>query len=478
MIANEQVLCLIGTPQQVVETLRLLGLQVGQVVGGPGEAKAPAEQPSACEKGSQAEKAMESFAEIQQVGCQHFDISEGEVELLVEMQQEVISACEKGEVEKALGLFAGLQQSGLVPNVDFYTALIRACDKGNKAERAELLSEVQQIGLTCGNLSHKVEKARERYAETEACEALDSACEKGGKSAEQSAERPLPQEEPEVTCSAPSSACEKGHIAEQTNDLVANMQWAGWEPSVITAELQQSACKNGHQAVISACEKGHKKYKKKEEKGQQALGLQAVQQQADVKRGEKGMQQRNLKPEAITYTGPISACVEMQQLGRKGHEVPTEAVPALISACQNGQAEKAIELFCGMWTRGWTPDAVTYNSLISACEKGHKEEGQTPALMIAQQLGLIPTVDIERAMGLFAWMQRRGLEPNVTSHTVLISACVKGHEVEQLMGMFVEMQQGSITPDHIHALAVRRRKGHNIENALNLFRDMQLGAGV
>ena len=285
------------------------------------------------------------------------------------------------------------------------------------------------------------------------------------------------------------SSCENGEHLQQH----AQMQQRGLEPNELAADellakMQQRGLEpNGLEPDVSSCEKG--------EQCQQALGLLALKQKDDQKVEKASvtelgveMQQGGSIPDVTTYNARINVC-------EKGHkemcEVTlhselgqwAEVAIALVSACEKGQIEEAIVLFIGMWKRDWTPDAVTYNSLISACEKGHKEEGhkveKTSALCFAQQFGLIPTVDIESAMELFALMRRRGLEPNVTSHTVLISACVKGHEVEQLIELFAEMQQGDITPHHLQALSVRARKGHNVEGALALFRDMQLrGAGV
>ena len=60
----------------------------------------------------------------------------------------LISACGKsGKVEKACGLFAEMQQRGLVPCVDTYNALISACVKGNKMEKAwDQLAELIDMG--------------------------------------------------------------------------------------------------------------------------------------------------------------------------------------------------------------------------------------------------------------------------------------------------------------------------------------------
>ena len=48
---------------------------------------------------------------------------------------------------------------------------------------------------------------------------------------------------------------------------------------------------------------------------------------------------------------------------------------ALISACEKReQPERALEVFKGMSWKGVVPNVITYNALISACEKGEQPE--------------------------------------------------------------------------------------------------------
>ena len=65
----------------------------------------------------------------------------------------------------------------------------------------------------------------------------------------------------------------------------------------------------------------------------------------------------------------------------------------------------------------------------------------------------------------------------MTTYTVLISACVKGHEVEEILGQLAELHlqpnAGVPNPDLIEALAVRAQKGQKIELAIRLFVEMQ-----
>ena len=264
---------------------------------------------SACEKG-EIDEAMELFAGLQRGGL---------VDVIT--YTALIRACEKGhKVEKALELFAVMQQTGLAPTVEIYTALISACEKSDKIEKAvELLAEVQQRGLIpSGNLSHKVEKALELYVETQprpdvhiiACEGIEveQAMELGA----EMQPRGLPPEDP-------SSAREKGNKVEQAME----------------------ACK----ALNSACEKGDK----------------------------------DEEPEVTTYNS-VSVLARMGQV-EEATELTVEMqqrlhmYTSLISACGKGNdVEKAMDLFTEMQQKDIGPDANTYIALISACEKGHKEE--------------------------------------------------------------------------------------------------------
>ena len=61
------------------------------------------------------------------------------------------------------------------------------------------------------------------------------------------------------------------------------------------------------------------------------------------------------------------------------------------------------------------PDIILHNALISACEKGHQ---------------------LEQALGIFRGMQQQGGAPNVITYSALISACEKGHQLEQALKLF------------------------------------------
>ena len=58
------------------------------------------------------------------------------------------------------------------------------------------------------------------------------------------------------------------------------------------------------------------------------------------------------------------------------------------------------------------PNVITYNALISACEKGKQPD---------------------RALEIFDQMQQQGLVPDVITYSALISACEQSKQPEQAM---------------------------------------------
>ena len=68
---------------------------------------------------------------------------------------------------------------------------------------------------------------------------------------------------------------------------------------------------------------------------------------------------------------------------------------AMISACQKGkQPERAVELLQAMQQQGVEPNTITYNAMISALEKGMQPERALEAFQAMQQQGLVPDVPV------------------------------------------------------------------------------------
>ena len=82
-----------------------------------------------------------------------------------------------------------------------------------------------------------------------------------------------------------------------------------------------------------------------------------------------------------------------------------------------------LQLFDDMQQREVEPDVITFNALISACEKEHQAE---------------------KALQLFDEMQQRGLEPDVITHTALCSACGNGQEWSGALHSLMQMKHHDV----------------------------------
>jgi pentatricopeptide repeat protein len=116
------------------------------------------------------------------------------------------------------------------------------------------------------------------------------------------------------------------------------------------------------------------------------------------------MDKRRITPNVISYNAAISACEK------------------------SGQWEKALELLREMDNRIIKPKVISYCAAISACEKG---------------------CQWEKALELLREMDKRGIKPDVISYNAAISACQKGGQWEKALGLLREMGNRNITPNAI-----------------------------
>jgi pentatricopeptide repeat protein len=180
----------------------------------------------------------------------------------------------------------------------------------------------------------------------------------------------------------------------------------------------------------------------------------------------KAMEEAGVDPDVITYN-------------------------ALISACEKaGEVETALTTFNDMRAAGIIPNLITYNALISACEKAGEVE---TALKIfednMQAAGIIPDVitynalisacekagKVERAQEIFEGMRAAGIIPDVITYSALISACEKAGQAGQALEIFEGMRAAGIIPNVItySALISACEKAGQAELALKIFDDMR-----
>lgn len=114
----------------------------------------------------------------------------------------------------------------------------------------------------------------------------------------------------------------------------------------------------------------------------------------------------NVEPDTITYSALISACGR----GKQVYIFPTH-LPTLVSCAPSNdyadflfQWELASTLLERMPAARVRPNIITYNSLISACEKAGR---------------------LDQALGVFDKLLASGLDPDVITYSALISACEK-----------------------------------------------------
>ena len=141
-----------------------------------------------------------------------------------------------------------------------------------------------------------------------------------------------------------------------------------------------------------------------------------------------------------------------------------------------------------MLDHGRTPDVITYNKLVGACNRvGHTEEAlQHFETMQSQSLNpnvitytaLITTYakvgQAEHALQLFEAMQSHRLTPNVVTYSALISACGKGKQTARAFHLFESMQSQRLTHDvtTCTAVIVACAQGARAEQALRIFETM------
>ncbi len=160
---------------------------------------------------------------------------------------------------------------------------------------------------------------------------------------------------------------------------------------------------------------------------------------------------------------------------------------AVISACEKGgKAEEALEIFKAIPV-GITLDVITYTAVISACGKGGKAEKALEIFNKMLDAGITPNVitynavisacgkggKAEKALEIFKAIPV-GIPLNVIIYNAVISACEKGGKAEEALEIFNKMPDAGITPNVItyNAVISACEKGGKAEKALEIFNKM------
>ncbi|KAK3236900.1 hypothetical protein CYMTET_52988 [Cymbomonas tetramitiformis] len=168
---------------------------------------------------------------------------------------------------------------------------------------------------------------------------------------------------------------------------------------------------------------------------------------------------------------------------------------AVISACaQQGQRERAAEVFATMKVDGVAPDVITFSSLINAYSHGGRwEEAFTTFSELMQTPGVSPNAytfttlitacrrgrQYERALEVFETSRALGVAPNTYTYNALIEVCGVAGWWERALEAFVEMHEAGVEQDtRTYNSAIRAcGKGAQYERAEMLF-DAMPDAGV
>jgi pentatricopeptide repeat protein len=167
----------------------------------------------------------------------------------------------------------------------------------------------------------------------------------------------------------------------------------------------------------------------------------------------------------------------------------------LISACERG-AEWKRALNCYDMLKaipGLRPDSITFNSLISVCEKGGQWAAAEECFKRMREEGLVPTTVTynalisccekagrwDTAVSIFDSMRGGPVKPTTITFSALIAALEKGGEWERALKMFEEMPAMGCQPNHItyNSLVSACAAGRQWGPALEVYHRM-LHAGV
>jgi len=161
---------------------------------------------------------------------------------------------------------------------------------------------------------------------------------------------------------------------------------------------------------------------------------------------------------------------------------------------QGGKPGQCFDCLHEMRSKGLEPDDITFGTLLDVCIAGSNIGGahQVVDLLVDSDhrmdtamctlfvKGLVRANCLPKAMELYAEMRKReGTSPDIVTYSVLIKACVDGHDLDGALSLVEDLQTSGLEPDDIiltHLLEGCRHVG-NHGLGKKLFSDM-LVAGI
>lgn len=243
----------------------------------------------------------------------------------------VISACDKGEQWlMALSVLSSMEDAAVRPNAISFNSAISACAKvGQWLQALELLKRME-------------------FTDVISYSGSISACERGRQWEMALVLLRSAHCEPDVICySSAISACEKNGQWQQALQILQQMKRMRRVPNVIS-----------YSSAISACEKG----------GQWLQALQLFHVMSAAK----------LEVDRICFNSLIAACESQWSLALELFTMLGQ--PNLISyngamgACQScGEWFQTLQLFQELRKSDLSPDVISFEIVLRACEDGRQE---------------------------------------------------------------------------------------------------------
>jgi pentatricopeptide repeat protein len=147
---------------------------------------------------------------------------------------------------------------------------------------------------------------------------------------------------------------------------------------------------------------------------------------------------------------------------------------------QSGKPTRCFECLHEMRAKGLEPDDITFGTLLDVCIAGSNIGGayevvdllagsdrKMDTVMCTLFIkGLVRASCLPKAIELYEQMrQREGASPDIVTYSVLIKACIDGHDLERALCLLEDLRSAGRTPDDIiltHLLEGCRHAGNHV----------------